>query len=88
MAAIRELRPRTGSSKTGRAAYAFARQRGIEPQDIVLVGNSLGSGVATHLAGEVEAAALVLISPFDSLEATAARPHALPPRAPAAARSL
>ena len=57
----------------GRAAYAFLIGRGIPPEDIVLVGNSLGSGVATHVASEVEARALVLISPFDSLEATASR---------------
>ncbi|ANU06846.1 alpha/beta hydrolase [Paraurantiacibacter namhicola] len=57
----------------GRAAYAFLRERGVAPQDIVLTGNSIGSGVATHLATEVEARALVLISPFDSLEETASR---------------
>ncbi len=57
----------------GRAAYAFALSQGIAPENIVLVGNSLGTGVATHLASEVEARALVLISPFDSLAATASR---------------
>ena len=57
----------------GRAAYAFLRDAGLSAQDIVLVGNSIGSGVATHLATEREARALVLISPFDSLEETASR---------------
>ena len=57
----------------GRAAYAFLRERGVAGQEIVLAGNSIGSGVATHLATEIEARALVLISPFDSLEETASR---------------
>ncbi|MFB0612019.1 alpha/beta hydrolase [Aurantiacibacter poecillastricola] len=57
----------------GQAAYDFLRARGLAAQDIVLVGNSIGSGVATHLASEVNARALVLISPFDSLEETASR---------------
>lgn len=57
----------------GRAAYAFLRDDGVAAHDIVLAGNSIGSGVATHLAAEVEVRALVLISPFDSLEETASR---------------
>jgi pimeloyl-ACP methyl ester carboxylesterase len=57
----------------GRAAFLYLREHGVAPNRTVLVGNSLGSGVATQLAGEVDALALVLISPFDSLEATASR---------------
>ena len=57
----------------GHAAWRYLRGRGVDPADIVLVGNSLGSGVATQLASDVDAAALVLVSPFDSLEETAAR---------------
>lgn len=57
----------------GCAAYDFLREEGLVPQDIVLVGNSIGSGVATHLASEREARALVLVSPFDSLEETVSR---------------
>ncbi len=57
----------------GRAAYNFLREQGVAAPDIVLIGNSIGSGVATHLATEVEAGALVLVSPFDSLEETASR---------------
>jgi pimeloyl-ACP methyl ester carboxylesterase len=63
----------TGLYADARAAWTFLRAAEVEPQDIVLVGNSLGSGIATHLATEVEARALVLISPFDSLEETASR---------------
>lgn len=51
----------------GRAAIAYLRARGIETHDIVLVGNSLGSGVATQMAVETRPRALVLISPFASL---------------------
>lgn len=63
----------TGLYADGRAAFAYLRQRGIPANGIALVGNSIGSGVATQLASELEALALVLISPFDSLEATASR---------------
>ncbi|MBG0809759.1 alpha/beta hydrolase [Methylosinus sp. H3A] len=48
------------------AAYAAARERGYAPARIALVGESLGSGVATQLAARREAAALVLDSPFSS----------------------
>ena len=62
-----------GLYEDGRAAWAFLRDQNVTAEDIVLLGNSLGSGVATHLATEVNPAALVLISPFDSLEETASR---------------
>lgn len=39
--------------------------------DIVLIGNSLGSGVATQMASEVDARALILVAPFKSMTATA-----------------
>lgn len=51
----------------GRAAIAFLERREVEPADIVLVGNSIGSGVATQMATEIRPRALVLISPFASL---------------------
>ncbi|RPF71478.1 alpha/beta hydrolase [Aurantiacibacter spongiae] len=57
----------------GRAARAYLHDRGVAADEIVLVGNSIGSGVATQLATEIEPLALVLVSPFDSLAATAAR---------------
>lgn len=37
------------------------------PEKIVLYGESLGSGVAVQMAGEYDAAALILQTPFDSL---------------------
>jgi pimeloyl-ACP methyl ester carboxylesterase len=39
---------------------------------IVVVGFSIGSGVAAHLASRRELAGLILVTPFDSLEALAA----------------
>lgn len=51
----------------GRAALAWLNSRGVSQQDIVLIGNSIGGGVATQLASEINPRALVLISPFASL---------------------
>lgn len=43
-----------------------------EHSDIVIIGRSLGSGVAVHLASLRPASKLVLVTPFDSLQAVAA----------------
>jgi hypothetical protein len=51
----------------GRAALAWLNARGVAASDIVLIGNSIGSGVAKQMATEVDARAVVLISPFASL---------------------
>ena len=56
-----------GLYRDGRAALAFLGTRGVQPHDIVIIGNSIGSGVATQMATEVIPRALVLISPFASL---------------------
>ena len=56
-----------GLYEDGRAALGWLEQRGVEPNDVVLVGNSIGGGVATQLATEIDPRALVLISPFASL---------------------
>lgn len=55
-----------------RAALAFLEGQGVEPGQVLLYGESLGSGVATHLAAEMAdtgrpAAALVLEAPFSSM---------------------
>lgn len=42
-------------------------QREILPNHIVLMGRSLGAGVATWVASQREIAGVILISPFDSL---------------------
>ncbi|NNF94236.1 MAG: alpha/beta fold hydrolase [Altererythrobacter sp.] len=51
----------------GRAAIAWLKVRGVSPSDVVLIGNSIGSGVAKQMATEIDARAVVLISPFASL---------------------
>ncbi|WP_427966313.1 alpha/beta hydrolase [Altererythrobacter sp.] len=56
-----------GLYRDGRAALAWLEARGVQPEELVLIGNSIGSGVATQLATEVRPRALVLISPFASL---------------------
>ncbi|MBH5321303.1 alpha/beta hydrolase [Aurantiacibacter sediminis] len=63
-----------GLYQDARGAWQYLREeQGLAESDIVLVGNSIGAGVAVQLATEVRARALVLISPFDSLEETASR---------------
>lgn len=50
--------------RDGEVAYRDARARGYEGDRIVLMGESLGTGVAIPLAATREAAALVVDSPF------------------------
>ena len=51
----------------GRAARAFLRARGADDARQILYGESLGTGVAVHLAREAPIAALVLEAPFSSI---------------------
>ncbi len=51
----------------GRAAIEWLDGRGISPEELVIIGNSVGSGVAMQMALEYRPAALVLVSPFSSL---------------------
>jgi hypothetical protein len=60
-------------------AYLEARARGYDGGRIVLMGESLGTGVATALAATHEAAALVLDSPFSSAMEVAAAHYAIFP---------
>ncbi|MGH8597186.1 MAG: alpha/beta hydrolase [Gammaproteobacteria bacterium] len=55
-----------GLMADGETAYLEARSRGYDGGRIVLMGESLGTGVAVALAAAHEAAALVLDSPFSS----------------------
>lgn len=57
----------------GLAIFDYAIKRGIRPEHIVVMGRSLGSGVASMLAGTRPVGAAVLITPFDSLAAVAAK---------------
>ncbi len=43
----------------------------FEKRDIIIMGRSIGSGPATHLAQKYECGGLILISPFKSLKCVA-----------------
>ena len=51
----------------GRAALAFLKDQGIPDQDIVLFGESLGTGVAVALAAEHPVHTMILRSPYTSI---------------------
>lgn len=55
-----------------RAGYDWLIAQGYQPHDIIIHGFSLGSGVATHLAREVSARALILEAPFTGVDDVAA----------------
>jgi fermentation-respiration switch protein FrsA (DUF1100 family) len=58
----------------GQTAYDWlVQQRGTDPSRIAIVGQSLGGGVATHLATNVPHVALVLESTFTSIPDVARR---------------
>lgn len=62
-----------GILKDARAARAWlAKRTGVDEQDIVLIGRSLGGGVAVDLAAKDGARGLVLASTFTSLPAVGA----------------
>src|SRR5690348_16524819 len=63
----------------GLAMYDYAIKRGVAPEHIVVMGRSLGSGVASMLAGSRPVRAAILITPFESLAAVAAGHYPLLP---------
>jgi len=69
----------SGLMLDGETAYQEARARGYEPHRIVLMGASLGTGVAIAIAGTHEAAALVLEAPYLSAVDVASRHYSLFP---------
>lgn len=56
----------------GLAIYDYAVGRGAKPEHIVVMGRSLGSGVASMLAATRPVRAAILVTPFDSIAAVAA----------------
>lgn len=56
-----------------RLAYEMLLAEGIAPSDIIVYGESLGSGVATRIATEKPVAGLILDSPFTSAVDVGAR---------------
>ena len=69
-----------GLMEDGETAYLEARARGYEGDRIVLMGESLGTGVAITLAAMHDAAALVLDSPFSSAAAVTAAHYPIFPK--------
>lgn len=51
----------------GRAALAFVAAQGVDPDHIVLYGESLGTGVAVAMAAETDVAGLVLLYAYSSI---------------------
>lgn len=47
--------------------YVVEKEK-IAPENIILLGRSLGSGVATYVAASRKVRAVILVTPFDSLE--------------------
>jgi uncharacterized protein len=56
----------------GLAVYDYAIKRGVPAEHIVVMGRSLGSGVASMIAGARPVGAAILITPYDTLAAVAA----------------
>ena len=56
-----------GFYRDGRAAMDWLAGQGIAPSQVILAGNSIGSGTATQMAREYDVRALVLVAPFASL---------------------
>lgn len=57
-----------GLYQDGMLAYRWAVARGYRPEEIVLYGRSLGSGVATYIAARADARLLILETPYNSIE--------------------
>ena len=51
----------------GRAAMAFLHTRDTPPERVILMGHSLGTGVAVQLATEYPVRALVLLAPYTAI---------------------
>lgn len=60
-----------GLIRDGEAAFKFLLDQGYLPKDIILYGESLGSGVAVQLAARFDVAAVILESPFSSATSVA-----------------
>lgn len=57
----------------------FAKQPGIDRNRIILTGRSIGTGVATYLASQRHAKAVVLITPYESMTAVAGEKYPFVP---------
>jgi fermentation-respiration switch protein FrsA (DUF1100 family) len=58
-----------GLYKDGEAAYQFlVNEKGYAPEDIIIYGRSIGTGIAVELAARHETKGIILESPFTSLK--------------------
>lgn len=62
----------TANNTDARQLYDELRDQGISANDVIVYGESLGTGVATRLARDVDVAGLILDSPFTSIADRAA----------------
>ncbi|STX27624.1 Bem46 protein [Legionella beliardensis] len=53
----------------GKAAIKFMQAQGVPTKDLILYGESLGTGVATKISSQYQVCALILQSPYTSLTA-------------------
>jgi fermentation-respiration switch protein FrsA (DUF1100 family) len=65
-----------------RLAYDALVMEGVRPDDIILYGESLGSGVATRIAAEKQVGGLILDAPFTSAVDVGARHYPILPVRP------
>lgn len=68
-----------GLYNDARAAINHLISKGLQPKDIILYGESLGSGVAIQMALENNFRAIVLEAPYDSIAARAVELYPLMP---------
>jgi hypothetical protein len=66
-----------GFHEASQLAYDYLRASGFEADDIVIYGESIGSGVAVQLAARVDAKGLILEAPMSSAVAVAREHYAL-----------
>ncbi len=69
----------TGLYQDGRAALKFLQQQSVPNRCLILLGNSLGSGVAVQLATETHVGAVILKAPYTSLAAVGKKHYPLLP---------
>tara|TARA_B110000037_G_scaffold157504_1_gene177701 strand:- start:200 stop:712 length:513 start_codon:yes stop_codon:yes gene_type:complete len=56
-----------GLYKDGESAVNWLKRKGLKDKDIILYGESLGTGIATHIAQKHKFAGIILESPFTSM---------------------
>lgn len=56
-----------GLYRDGEAAMAWLAGQGIDPEETIIIGNSIGSGIATEMAVRHDPRGLILVAPFTTL---------------------